>query len=131
MSSPISMPDIRLPNLRLAEISYGQALAIEGYGPGFFRVGKHLLRGACLVTPWDAGPWGGLDDWAGPLTLAGRIDVLLVGTGAEIAPVPAAFRAALEAAGIGVEVMNSPAAARTYNVLLGEGRRIAVCLTPV
>ena len=120
-----------MPDIRLTEISYGQALAIEGYGPGFFRVGKHLLRGACLVTPWDAGPWGGLDDWAGPLTLAGRIDVLLVGTGAEIAPVPAAFRAALEAAGIGVEVMNSPAAARTYNVLLGEGRRIAVCLTPV
>ena len=44
---------------------------------------------------------------------------------------PAAFRSALEDAGIGVEVMNSPAACRTYNVLLSEGRRIAVALLPV
>ena len=120
-----------MADIRMTEITYGQALAIEGYGPGFFRVGTHLLRGACLVTPWDAGPWGGMGDWAGPLSLVGRIDVLLVGTGAEIAHVPADFRTALEEAGIGVEVMNTPAAARTYNVLLGEGRRIAVCLTPV
>ena len=45
--------------MRLTEITYGAALAIEGYGPGFFRVGTHVLRGASLVTPWDAGPWGG------------------------------------------------------------------------
>ena len=120
-----------MPDIRLTEISYGSALAIEGYGPGFFRVGKHVLRGACLVTPWDAGPWGGLGDWEVPLTLQGKIDVLIVGTGAEIAHIPLEFRRAFDEVGIGVEVMNSPAAARTYNVLLGEGRRIAVCLTPV
>ena len=90
-----------------------------------------MLRGACLISPWDAGPWGGFDDTAGPLSLAGRIDVLFVGTGAEIAHVPAGFRDALEAAGMGVEVMNSPAACRTYNVILGEGRRIAVAVLPV
>ena len=117
--------------MRLSEITYGTAQAIDGYGPGFFRVGGHVLRGSCIVTPWDAGPWGGVTDWAVPLTLVGRIDVLLVGTGREIAQVPADFRAALEQAGIGVEVMNSPAACRTYNVLLGEGRRIAACLLPV
>lgn len=120
-----------MPDLRMTEITYGTALAIEGYGPGFFRVGKHLIRGACLVTPWHAGHWGGMGDWDTPLALKDRIDVLIVGTGAEIAHVPVDFRTALEEAGIGVEVMNSPAAARTYNVLLGEGRRIAVCLTPV
>lgn len=117
--------------MRLTEITYGQALAIESYGPGFFRVGTHVLRGACLVTPWDAGPWGGMADSAAPLALLGRIDVLLVGTGAEISHAAPAFRAALEEAGIGVEVMSSPAACRTYNVLLGEGRRIAACLLPV
>ncbi len=117
--------------MRLTEVSYGSAKAIEGYGPGFFRVGGHILRGSCLITPWDAGPWGGLTDTAAPLSLTGRIDVLLLGMGAEIAHPPAAFRQALEAAGIGVEVMNSPAACRTYNVLLGEGRRIAVALLPV
>lgn len=117
--------------MRLTEVTYGSARAIEGYGPGFFRVARHVLRGACLITPWDAGPWGGYADTSAPLSLTGRIDVLFVGTGAEIAPVPAAFRAALEDEGIGVEIMASPTAARTYNVLLGEGRRVAVALLPV
>ena len=117
--------------MRLTEVTYGSAQAIEGYGPGFFRVSGHVLRGPALVTPWDAGPWGGFADTGGPLSLVGKIDVLLVGTGAEIAHVPKAFRDTLEAAGIGVEVMNSPAAARTYSVLLGEGRRIAAALIPV
>ena len=117
--------------MRLIEVSYGAALAIEGHGPGFFRVGTHALQGATLVTPWDAGSWGGLGDSATPLALAGRIDVLLVGLGPQITPVPRAFREALEAAGIGVEPMSSPAACRTYNVLLGEGRRVAAALLPV
>ncbi len=117
--------------MRLTEISYGSALPIESYGPGFFRLGTHVLRGACLITPWDAGPWGGLGDTAVPLALTGRIDVLLLGMGADLAAVPRDFRKALETAGIGVEPMNSPAACRTYNVLLGEGRRIAAALLPV
>ena len=50
--------------MRLTEVTYGTAKAIEGYGPGFFRVEGHVLRGACLITPWDAGPWGGFDDTA-------------------------------------------------------------------
>ena len=117
--------------MRLTEVTYGAARAIEGYGPGFFRVAGHVLRGPCLITPWDAGPWDGYDDLAAPLSLADRIDVLFVGTGTSIAHVPAAFRQALEGQGIGVEVMASPTACRTYNVLLGEGRRVAVALLPV
>lgn len=117
--------------MRLTEITYDTAKPIEGYGPGFFRIGGQVLHGPVLITPWSAGGWGGLEDTAGPLSLADEIDVLFVGMGAEIAHAPRAFRAALEEAGIGVEVMNSPAAARTYNVLLSEGRRIAVALLPV
>jgi uncharacterized protein len=117
--------------MRLTEISYGNAKPIDGYGPGFFRVDGHLLRGPCLITPWDAGLWGGFADTAAPLSLAGHIDVLFLGMGAEIGHAPVAFRDALEQAGIGVEVMSSPAACRTYNVILSEGRRIAVALFPV
>ena len=117
--------------MRLTEITYGTAKAVEGYGPGFFRVSGHVLRGACLITPWDAGPWGGYDDTETPLSLEGKIDVLFVGTGSTVAHVPRDFRTALEDRGIGVEVMASPTACRTYNVLLGEGRRVAVALLPV
>jgi uncharacterized protein len=117
--------------MRLTPVTYDTAQPIAGYGPGFFRIGEHVLRGASLISPWDAGPWGGYDDTAAPLTLAGRIDVLFVGTGAEVAHVPPAFRVVLEAAGIGVEAMATPPACRTYNVLLGEGRRIALAVLPV
>ena len=117
--------------MHLTEITYELAKPIDGYGPGFYRIDGQVLRGPCLITPWGAGIWGGLEDTAAPLLLAGKIDVLFLGMGAEISHPPAAFREALEAAGIGVEVMHSPAAARTYNVLLSEGRRIAAALLPV
>ena len=117
--------------MRLTEIVYPAGTPIDGYGPGFFRIGGVLIRGAALVLPGGAAPWAGLPDAAPFLAAAGEIDVLFVGTGAEIAQVAPAFRRALEAAGVGVEVMNSPAAARTYNVCLAEGRRVAAALMPV
>jgi hypothetical protein len=82
-----------------------------------------------LITPWDAGPWGGL---AMPRRrLRWRADRRAApGHGRYRCHPPKAFREALEA-GIGVDPMASPAACRTYNVLLGEGRRIAAALLPV
>lgn len=117
--------------MRLTEVTYDSAMPVQGYGPGFFRIGGVVLRGACCISPWSAGAWGGWEDSATPLALAGRIDVLFAGTGAEVMHVPAAFRQTIEASGIGVEGMTSPAACRTYNVLLSEGRRVAMVLLPV
>lgn len=115
----------------MEEIAYPEAQPIDGYGPGFFRVAGNVLEGSILVSPWSVVGWGGFDDLATPLALVGKIDVLFIGTGSDIAHAPRAFRMVLEEAGIGVEVMNSPAACRTYNVLLSEGRRIAAALIPV
>lgn len=117
--------------MRLNEVTYTDATPVEGYGPGFFRIGGQVHQGAVLTGPSGTRSWGGYDDSAALLALTGHVDVLFVGTGAEIAHIPAALRAELEGAGIGVEVMNSPAACRTYNVLLSEGRRIALALLPV
>ena len=117
--------------MRLNEVSYNGAEPVDGYGPGFFRVGGKVLEGASRLLPDGAASWGGWDDTDALIAAASDIDVLLVGTGAEIAHPPAAFRTALEDAGIGVEVMASPQACRTYNVLLGEGRRIGAALLPV
>ena len=117
--------------MRLNEISFGNARPVDGYGPGFFRVGGEVHEGALLL--WDKGMagWGGLDDHASLMGFVGQVDVLFVGTGAEIAHLPAALRERLEAEGLGVEVMNSPSACRTYNVLLSEGRRVALAVLPV
>ncbi|MCJ8139772.1 Mth938-like domain-containing protein [Falsirhodobacter halotolerans] len=115
----------------MQEITYAEAQPIDGYGPGFFRIMDRLFHEPLLVSPWSVRGWGGLTDTATPLTLAGRIDVLFLGTGGDIAHAPRTFRAALETAGIGVEVMSSPAACRTYNLLLTEGRLVALALLPV
>ena len=117
--------------MRLTEMVFPDARPVEGYGPGFFRIAGQVHRGALLVGPGGVQGWGGLEDAAPLLALAGRIDVLFLGMGAEIAHPPADLRRALEEAAIGVEVMASPTACRTYNVLLSEGRRIALAVLPV
>jgi len=114
---------------RLTEIAFGSARPVDGYGPGFFRVGGEVIEGACLVGADGARGWAGYDDTAPILGL--DIDVLILGTGPAIAHPPAAFRAAVEGAGIGMEITDSATAARLYNLLLAEGRRVAAALIPV
>lgn len=115
----------------LQEVRYSGVMPVEGYGPGFFRIGGQLWEGGVLLRAETVTGWAGYDDLGPLLALAGEVDVLFVGTGAEIAPLPGPFRRALEEAGVGVEMMASPAACRSYNVLLSEGRRVAAALLPV
>ena len=117
--------------MRMTEISYTEAKPVDGYGPGFFRIGGTVHEGPTAVLPTGIAPWGGYDDAATLVAAAEALDVIFIGTGAEIAPLPPALRTALEAAGMGVETMGTPAACRTYNVLLAEGRRVGLALIPV
>lgn len=117
--------------MKLNEIRFGAAVPVDGYGPGFFRVAGRVWRGPVIVTPGGVAEWGGWDDMAPLLALLDQVDVIFFGTGSEIAHLPVALREALDQAGIGAEVMASPTACRTYNVLLSEGRRIAAALLPV
>ena len=117
--------------MRINEVVFSGALPVDGYGPGFFRIGGEVRQGAVLLTPEGARPWGGYEDEAPLMALAGEIDVLFVGTGAETAHVPPALRRKLEEANVGVEGMATGPACRSYNVLLSEGRRIALAALPV
>ncbi|MGV6804937.1 MAG: Mth938-like domain-containing protein [Ruegeria sp.] len=117
--------------MRLNEISYTNATPIDGYGAGFFRIGGQVFQGGVLTGPEGTVAWGGYADPEPVLALADQVDVVLVGTGADMTNIPAEFRETLEQTGLGVEIMNSPSACRTYNVLLSEGRRVALALFPV
>jgi len=117
--------------MRMTEITLDEAKPVDGYGPGFFRVAGQVIEGAVLVTAASARGWQGYDDHAPLLALVGEVDVVFIGTGAEMAHMPANLRDRLQEAGLGVETMNSPAACRTYNVLLSEGRRVALAALPV
>ena len=117
--------------MRMNEIIYTDALPIEGYGPGFFRIGGKPVHGPVCVSLRGVRTWGGFEDSDMLIELGDDIDVLFLGTGSEIAHLPTALRERLEDAGLGIEVMSSPSACRTYNVLLSEGRRVALAALPV
>ena len=117
--------------MELNEVNYADAKPVDGYGPGFFRIGGEAHEAPLILSPAGVLPWNGLDDMNPVLSVHPHVDVILFGMGAEIAHLPTALRNAVEANGMGAEVMSSPQACRTYNVLLGEGRRVALAVLSV
>lgn len=112
--------------LHIAQTS-GQNL-FTGYGDGFVAVNgarhaTHLLVMSDHVVQWNVEGFEALSaDTAGDL-IAWGAEIILLGTGASLRfPEPELARR-IAAAGIGLEVMDSKAACRTYNVLMAEGRR--------
>ncbi len=112
---------------------------VQGYGKGGFRVSDRDWDGAVIVLPTRTLSWSATS--AASLTLAAfdvvrdaddpPIELLLIGTGAKIVLLPAALRAGLRGFGCAIEIMDTGAACRTYNVLIGEERRVAAALLPV
>ena len=111
---------------------------IEAYGNGGFRFGGMSHRGSVLCLP--SGIWGwalsdidALDPAAlqPVLDLASDLSFLILGTGSALRRAPREVRLAFEQAGLGLEAMDTGAAARTYNILLTEGRPIAAALIAV
>ncbi|PLS22051.1 Mth938-like domain-containing protein [Neptunicoccus cionae] len=117
--------------MKFTEVTFDGQPPVDAYGPGFFRVENQPRDGALLLSAKGITGWGGLEDPAPLLALADSYDILFVGTGADIAPLPATLRETLEEAGVAAEVMSSPSACRTYNILLSEGRRVAIAALPV
>ena len=95
-------------------------------------------RGSLLFLPSGIWTWpvtapdGISEDTLAPvLAEAGEIGLLLIGTGLARWPFPDAFRPHFAAHGIAVETSQTGQAANTYNILLGEGRRVAAALIAV
>lgn len=112
--------------------------AIDAYGRGGFRFADMSHRGSILALPsgihaWPVASPADLSVEALAKVVAERaaVDVLLLGTGASPVAVDDALRWVLRDAGIGLDVMATGAAARTYNIMLGENRRVAAALLAV
>jgi uncharacterized protein len=111
---------------------------IEAYGKGGFHFADMSHRGSLLCLP-DA-------IWAWPVTqpqhidraalervfaAASSIDTLIVGSGTEVWLAPNGLREALRAVRIVLDVMQTGPAIRTYNIMMGERRRVAAALIAV
>ncbi len=115
------------------------APSIDAYGQGGFRLDGERHEGSLLILRDMASAWPvttlnalSADDLA-PVIEAGRAEVefVLLGTGSVNGLPPRRLRDALARAGIGLEFMDTPAAARLYNVLTSEGRRLAAALIAI
>jgi uncharacterized protein len=120
------------------EQHYPGRAPIEAYGNGGFRFAGMSHRGSILCLPSGIHGWAvstpgdiDLDCLSQALAQAEGIDTLLIGTGRDLVPVPAAVRAAFREAGTGIDVMSTGAAIRIFNIMLGENRKVAAALVAV
>lgn len=111
---------------------------IDSYRAGGFRFAEMSHRGSILALPSGIIAWAvttpdqlSEEAFAPVLAEADTIDLLLVGMGLDPAPLPDAVRWRLKDARIGIDVMQTGAAARTYNILVGENRKVAAALIAV
>jgi len=118
-----------------------QAAAIDAYGKGGFRFGGMSHRGSILCLPQGV--------WAWPVTAVSemnedtlarvfaakerdkRVELMLLGTGAQPWLMPEALRWRFRDAHIALEVTPTGPAVRTYNILFAEGRRVGAALIAV
>jgi uncharacterized protein len=111
---------------------------IDAYGNGGFRFAGMSHRGSILVLPSGIRAWpvAAVAEITGstldPIFAEGdALELLLLGTGLDIAAIPERTRLRFRDARIGLDVMQTGAAARTYNILLAENRRVGAALIAV
>ena len=124
--------------IEIREAHFPGRAPIDTYGNGGFRFADMSHRGSILCLP--SGIYGWDMDMSKPLSVenfqkvleeAGEIEVLLIGTGHDMRPIPADLKSALKAAGISSDPMNTGAAVRTFNIMLMESRAVAAALIAV
>jgi uncharacterized protein len=111
---------------------------IDAYGNGGFRFAGVSHRGSLLCLPDGIWAWPVMspqdvtpETLARVFAAAARLDLFILGTGRDAWPVPPELRACFREHSLRWEAMPTSAAIRTYNVLVAEGRRVAVGLIAV
>lgn len=111
---------------------------IDAYGNGGFRFADMSHRGSILCLPSGIHGWEPSDpalltigDFGRLIAESDAIEILLVGMGRDLRPLPPELRKSLREAGISADPMSTGAAVRTFNVLLAEERAVAAALIAV
>ncbi len=113
---------------------------VTAYGDGYVEVNRVRFEHAVVFGPeGDVAAWpvssfedvdaAAMEHVARP-GAAPQPEVVLIGTGARQSFLPPSLLRPLLKAGVGVEMMDTQAAARTYNILMAEGRRVVAALIP-
>ena len=112
-------------------------LAVTGYDASWIAVNgvRHsnslIVSALGLLIPWERSHFDQLQDsdLAQLLALKDQgIELIVLGSGKQLRFLPPTWLKSLHAHQLGVECMDTPAACRTYNILAGEGRRVAAAL---
>ncbi|HPD83310.1 MAG: Mth938-like domain-containing protein [Alphaproteobacteria bacterium] len=119
-------------------IKPGQQI-IQSYVDGVFRISGQSYHHAVIVSPQQTMVWTdvqsvetlSMEDFLPLIVQSDEIDVVLLGTGATMKFFDPILKTELSAKGIVVDVMDTGAACRTYNVLMAEGRRVVAAMLPV
>ncbi len=144
-----------MPGLDVTPSVPAGRMVIQSYGGGRFRVADQVFETSIIVErdhcrAWSATSIGDLDaqslHWAltkgadapvdpgsadAALVPGGPPEILILGCGGRFVAPPTGFRPDMKALGIAVEWMDTGAACRTFNVLLGEERRVAAAILAI
>ena len=121
-------------DMKLREQQTGSSNAIRAYEPGMVRINETVCTCSLIVTPQRL-----VDDW--PVTHVGQVDsdvllalldygpeIILLGVGNRQHILDPRVTMPVMQRGVGIEIMTTDAACRTYNVLLGEDRKVLAAL---
>jgi len=123
--------------MEFTEINSSEEAFVAGYGDGGFRMGDSRFEGSMMITPDGFYPWAVSEkseisiENLEPILNASGVEIIVIGLGPNMAFLPKNIRATFEEKKIAIEAMDTGAAARTYNVLLQEGRLVAAALIAI
>ena len=122
-------------SLDLSPVDFEGRNIIQSYGNGKFQISDKEYDHSVLVFPDQIIPWSPIDtnnlivdDFKKVLTVGPIVELLLLGCGKTTWFLPLPLRDELKEMGLVLEPMDTGAACRTFNVLLGEDRKIAAAL---
>lgn len=108
--------------------------AIRAYGPGEVQINEIRYTESLIISPnhletgWSPGPVSNFTPATLEPLLAYDPEIILIGTGEQLHMLAAEFQMRALEEGSGLEIMDTAAACRTYNILMGEGRRVVAGL---